>query len=175
MEYICKIANLAEITAKCDYEINKHPNDNLWIKAKENQVNSFLNKSRIVYIGLLNNEIICEATAIIKPEGFIGETADFHELLSPKRIYLCAFRTNKEYEGMGYFSKLFHFMEKDLKSKGYTELSLGVEPCEVRNMQIYSKWGFTNFLRTSKEYLAAKDEFSEPREEIVNYYFKKFN
>jgi len=31
--------------------------------------------------------------------------------------YLAAFRTNKEYEGKGFFSKLYKFMENDLKEK----------------------------------------------------------
>ena len=36
-------------------------------------------------------------------------------LIGDKKAYLTAFRTNKEYEGEGYFSKLYKFMEKDLK------------------------------------------------------------
>ena len=36
--------------------------------------------------------------------------------------YLSAFRTRKEYQGKGYFSKLYKFMEDDLKSRGYTTL-----------------------------------------------------
>lgn len=51
--------------------------------------------------------------------------------------YLAAFRTNKEYEGKGYFSKLFKFAENNLKERGYKELSLGVGPEVVRNMEIY--------------------------------------
>ncbi len=38
-------------------------------------------------------------------------------LLSDSMAYLAAFRTNKEYEGKGYFSKLYRFVESDLNGK----------------------------------------------------------
>jgi len=158
--YICKVANEEEIIKKCDYEINRHSDKELWIKAKENALKGFNNNSRIVYIGVLNNEIICEATAIINELGFIGETDNYEDLISNKRAYLCAFRTNKEYEGKGYFSKLYHFMENDLVQRGYTELCLGVKSKRVRNMQIYFNWGFVNYIRTN------------PDEDMTNYYYK---
>ena len=63
----------------------------------------FKNGEIIPYYGFLNGECICEATAMINPsivqnsEGLVGEGI----------VYLSAFRTNKEYQGQGYFSKLF--------------------------------------------------------------------
>ena len=62
-----------------------------------------------------------------------------------------AFRTIDEYQGKGYFSKLFNYMVNDLKSKGYKRLTIGVEPTETKNKAIYFKWGFTNFVRKSQE------------------------
>lgn len=44
-----------------------------------------------------------------------------------------AFRTKKDYDNKGYFSKFYKFMEFDLKSKGFERLTLGVELYEVRN------------------------------------------
>ena len=61
----------------------------------------------------------------------------------------------------------------DLRNRGYKELCLGVEPCEVKNMQIYFKYGFTNYIKTNIEYLPGKDINSKPIEEIVNYYYKE--
>ena len=172
-DYICKIATLDEVIEKCDYENKRHPNNNIWVVFKENAIKGFYNQSKIMYIGKLNNEIICEATAIVDELGFEGDITNFKDLLSDERAYLSGFRTNKEYEGKGYFSKLFQYMIRDLKAKGYTEVCLGVEPCEVRNMQIYFKYGFTNYLKTSIEYLPKEDEYSLPKEEIINYYYKK--
>lgn len=120
--------------------------------------------NRIVYMGILNDEIITGATAIISEndtdmqnkEGLIGED----------KAYLTAFRTNKEYENQGYFSKLYKFMENDLKKKGFKSLTLGVEPCETRNIQIYFKWGFTKYVKTDYEYYSNKEKI------LVNYYQK---
>lgn len=174
-EYICKVAELPEIEKRMNYLIDSHPGNNVWVVAKENAVRGFNDKSKIMYIGILDGEIICEATAYIEEKAFVGDIENTDMLLSSDGVYLSGFRTNKEFEGQGYFSKLFKFMENDLKSKGYSEMSLGVEPCEVRNMQIYFKWGFVNYIKTSIEYLPAKDENSKPKEEIVNYYYKKID
>lgn len=173
MNYVCKIATLDEIIKRMDYLIEIHPNNNLWIKAKENAIRGYKEKSKIMYIGLLNDEIICEATAYVNELAFIGDIKNTENLLSKYRAYLSAFRTNKEYENNGYFSKLYKYMEKDLKEKGYKELSLGVEPNEIRNILIYFKYGFTNYIKTTIESLPGSTNNSKPIEEIVNFYYKK--
>lgn len=171
--FVIKIANLDEITKRMDYLIDTHPNNNVWVVAKENALRGFHEKSKIMYIGVLDGEIICEATAYTKEEAFVGDIKETENLLSDIRGYLSAFRTNKEYEGQGYFSKLYRYMEDDLKKRGYTELCLGVEPCEVRNMQIYFYLGFTNYIKTVVEYLPAEDDKKAPKREFINYYYKK--
>ena len=80
--------------------------------------------------------------------------------------YLAAFRTNKEYEGKGYFSKLYRFIENDLKDKGYTELCLGVGPEAVRNIEIYFHLGFTEYIKTLIECDSSK-------EDVILFYKKK--
>ena len=172
-EYVIKIATLEEIEKRMDYLIEIHPNNNLWVVAKENAIRGFNEQSKIMYIGILNGEIICEATAYIKEDAFVGDIKNTEELLSDKRCYLSAFRTNKEYQGNGYFSKLYKYMEEDLKEKGYKELCLGVEPSEVKNMQIYFKYGFTNYIKTTIESYPAIDENSNPEDVIVSFYYKE--
>ena len=58
--------------------------------------------------------------------------------------YLAAFRTNKEFQGKGYFSKLYNFVENDLKKKGYTELSLGVVVEVINNVKVSTPSDATN-------------------------------
>jgi GNAT superfamily N-acetyltransferase len=173
MNYVCKIATLDEIIKRMDYLIKTHPNNNLWIKAKENAIRGYKEKSKIMYIGKLDNEIICEATAIVAEDGFKGDITHTEQLLSDKRVYLCAFRTNKEYEGQGYFKTLLNYMLEDLKTKGYKEASLGVEPREVRNIQMYFHFGFTNYIKTTKETLPSPHPSLPPIEEIINFYYKE--
>ena len=57
-------------------------------------------------------------------------------------------------------------MENDLKKRGFTSLTLGVEPNETRNILIYFKWGYTNYIKTAYEY------YKEDEKVLVNYYRK---
>ena len=142
--YICKIANLNMIIEKFDEEIKNHENKEEWESFKETAVKNFDN--RITYMGLLNGKIITEATAIISNNDLGIQNKD--GLLDDKTAYLTAFRTNKAFQGKGYFSKLYKFMEKDLKQRGFKKLTLGVEPCEIKNMKIYFNWGYDKYIKT---------------------------
>ena len=44
---------------------------------------------------------------------------------------------------------------------------MGVETCETRNIQIYFKLGFTEYIKTNYEYYSNKEK------ELVNYYQKE--
>lgn len=163
--YKCIIATKELLTKKWDIEIKKHDNSDVWKKFKIESLRNIDN--RIVYVGILNNEIITEATAIISENDLDMQNKD--GLVGNGKVYLSAFRTNKEYQNMGYFSKLYKFMENDLKEKGYKILTLGVEPNEIRNMQIYFKWGFNEFIKTDYEYYSNEEKI------LVNYYKKSIN
>lgn len=162
--YICKIANLDEMHEKWNYEISKAINDkDNWCIWKAENIKNFQNGKIIPYYGILDGKIICEATAALNSdvvqnsEGLVNDTT----------VYLSAFRTNKEYEGKGYFSKLYKFMEEDLKNRGYTLLTLGVEPEEIRNYQIYSHLGFNEFIKSGIEM------YPDGTKTDVNYYGKR--
>ena len=150
--YVCKVADRDELIKRWKYLVEIHPVNNIWEKFKDNALNNFDNDNTISYVGILNDEIICELTAYIKEEAFIDDIDDYDDLLSEERCYLAAFRTNKEYEGQGYFSLLFDYVVEDLKSRGYKELSLGVSPEEVRNMEIYFHLGFRDYIKSTTQY-----------------------
>ena len=169
--FICRVANREELLKRWDYLIEIHPGNNKWVKFRENALKHYDEKSTISYLGFLNDEIICEATAYIKESAFIGDISESSGLLSENMAYLAAFRTNKEFEGKGYFSKLYNFVENDLKQKGYTELSLGVGPEEVRNMEIYFHLGFRNYIKTVIEFDTTEDDSSK-KEEVILFYKK---
>ena len=133
--YECVIATKELIIKKWDEEISRHNNSKLWKEFKKISLNNL--DTRIVYMGILNDEIITECTAIISLGDLNIQNKD--NLIGNNKAYLTAFRTNKEYQNKGYFSKLYKFMENDLKNRGFKYLTIGVEPCEVRNIQIYFK------------------------------------
>ena len=170
--FSCKVATRDELLKRWEYLIKIHPGNNDWVRYKENAVRNYDNGSTISYLGFLDDQIICEATAYIKESAFVGDISNHSGLLNDNMAYLAAFRTNKEYEGKGYFSKLYNFMEKDLKNRGYTELSLGVGPESVRNIEIYFHLGFREYIKTVIEYEQSKDDDSK-QEDVILFYKKK--
>lgn len=173
MAYLCKIANRNELIHRWEYLIKIHPGDRRWVGFRESALRNYDEKSTIPYLGFLNGEIICEATAYVRDSAFLGDIHDPSGLLSDTMSYLAAFRTNEEYEGQGYFRKLYDFIESDLKQRGYTELSVGVGPDSVRNIQIYFHLGFTDYIKTVIEYEPSPDNPSIQVEDVVLFYKKK--
>lgn len=170
--FSCKVATRDELLKRWEYLIKIHPGNNDWVRYKENAIRNYDNGSTISYLGFLDDQIICEATAYIKESAFVGDISNHSGLLNDNMAYLAAFRTNKEYEGKGYFSKLYNFMEKDLKNRGYTELSLGVGPESVRNIEIYFHLGFREYIKTVIEYEQSKDDGSK-QEDVILFYKKR--
>ena len=146
--YICREASLEEVEQRWNEEQKKDPNNPLYQQAKEEFIEEIKNKTRKTYIGLLNNNIICDATIIIKPEGIKKEANNIEDLVTEKRSFLCGIRTNKEEENKGYFSKLLKHIEQDLLKEGVQELSLAVEDREQRTKDIYEHLGFNHYIRT---------------------------
>lgn len=145
-EYICKIAEIDEMETKWNYEIKKNKNEN-WEIWKKQYIQQTINGQSVTYYGILNKSIICEATAVF--DETIVQNSD--KLVNKKTAYLCAFRTVEKYQGKGYFSKLFGFMIDHLKSRGYEKVTLGVEPSETENLNIYQHLGFNKLIKSSQE------------------------
>ena len=165
--YICKIANKEELIQRMDYLIEIHPNNQFWIDAKRNAIVGYDEHSKIMYIGVLEGNIICEATVFIKKSAFIGDIVSCDDFITDTSAYLSGFRTNKNYENKGFFGTLYRFIEKDLKERGYKALYLGVEPSEERNMKIYFHLGFQEYITTLESYKI------DDTKRIINFYRKK--
>ncbi|MBQ1298267.1 N-acetyltransferase [Candidatus Saccharibacteria bacterium] len=145
--YKCKIATLDEIIKKYDYEIAQATkNKDNWATWKEKTIEQAKKGLVITYIGVLNNEIISECYAALDP----SIVQNHENLVDDKTAYLYAFRTNKKYQGQGYFSRLFKFALNDLRTRGYKKVTLGVEPNEEKNKAIYTKYGFKEYIKTAK-------------------------
>lgn len=133
---------------KWNYEIRRQKQRKTGLKKLKNDaVYQIKNGQSVKYYGKLNNKIMCETTAMFDEN--IIQNSD--ELVDNKIVYLCNFSTDKRYRGKGYFSKLFRFMIDDLKNRGYEKFTLGVEPTETKNLQIYQHLGFNNFIKSGRE------------------------
>ena len=145
--YVCRIASPEEMNRKWDYEIALHPGEENWTVWKGEAIESARTGRSIPYYGILDGTVICEATAIPDPD--IPQTDGNPPC--DHAVELCAFRTNKEYRGRSYFSKLMDFLQEDLKQKGYRQAVVGVEPKETHNREIYRHWGFDEHICTGTE------------------------
>ena len=163
--YICKIASFEEMNTKWDYEIEHASKKENWIIWKMENIKNMVENKIIPYYGILDGKIIFEATANIDKD--IVQNSD--GIIDKNTAYLSAFRTNTDYQSKGYFSRLFKFMIQDLKQKGYKSVTLGVEPSETKNMQIYFKYGFTNFIKSDYEV------YPDGTKILVLYYLKNLD
>ena len=91
---------------------------------------------------------VTDTTAMLHPK-VVQNSAG---LVDGHTVYLSAFRTIDKFQGKGYFSKLFHFMIDDLRHKGFTKATLGVEPADEKNKDIYIHYGFNEYIKSGKEY-----------------------
>ena len=146
--YLCKIASPDEMQRKWAYEIDRNVSDRgNWILWRETALANFREGKAIPYYGILDGEIICEATAVIDPE----PARRSRGLVDEQTAYLEAFRTNEPFMGQGYFSRLFAFMLADLRGRGYRRFTVGVETGDEKNRAIYAHYGFTEHIRTETE------------------------
>ena len=164
MEFICRIPTIEEVNERWQFLLESNEEDRVnWEHWRREALYNFAKGSFIIYYGFLDGKIICEATAIVNREA----EKNTKYLIGEKRAYLSAFRTDEEYRGQGYFSKLFKYMISDLKEKGYEEVTLGVEPTELKNLAIYNHYGFN-------EYVESEDDVYPNGEVVhVDYYMKK--
>ena len=173
MAYICKTAAREELVRRWEYLIRVNAGDRRWVRFREDALRHFDVKSTISYLGILDGEIICEATAVLKESALLGDISDPSGLLNESMCYLVAFRTNPEQEGKGYFRRLFDYLENDLRQRGYTGLSLGVGPESVRNMEIYFHLGFREYIKTVIRYGPSGKDPSVLEEEAILFYKKR--
>ncbi|KFZ26823.1 MAG: Acetyltransferase (GNAT) family protein [Candidatus Izimaplasma bacterium HR2] len=71
------------------------------------------------------------------------DSEDKDEANGINRAYLCAFRIKEEYQGQGYGKLLMNAVLKRIKSKGYTEVTIGIDNDNFLKLEeMYNKIGF---------------------------------
>ena len=163
-EYRCKIADRSDMERKWEALIADAGEDRAnWIEWKKGAIERAAAGETLPYYGVLNGEIICEATANLSAKN----VQNAEGLVDEKTAYLCAFRTVEAYRGKGYFSKLLRWLLEDLKQRGCEAVTLGVEPEETQNRQIYAHYGFDEYIKTATE------SYPDVTVITVDYYRKK--
>ena len=144
----------------CRYNIEKHPGDPRWSAWMKEAAENYKAERTAVFVSCRDGIPVGEVTLIFDPEcsAVNGRT----ELADRNRTAnVNALRVQKEYEGQGHISALIKKAEAYAKEKGYTQLTIGVEAKETRNLGIYLHWGYDEFVMSETE-----------DDELVLYYRK---
>ena len=106
--YICKIATIEEMNKKWDYEISVATKKGNWIIWKEQNIKNYKNGKIIPYYGIINDQIICEATAVltlgvepdeIRNKGIYKHYGFVEHIKNAKEVYPDGTEIDVEYYG----------------------------------------------------------------------------
>lgn len=160
-----RLATIEELENWWNDAISNHPNDNAYLVWKECFLQENLIGKRKTFYAFEGNKIVGQCTLLLDSQDKIMTGSGRAELIKLEIIL--------EFRGTGLATKIYNAVREYAKSIGINELTIGVEPCEVRNIQIYFHWGFTNYLQTITETYPPKDKFSEGETIIVLCYSQK--
>lgn len=77
-----------------------------------------------------------------------------------QRAYLSAYRIREERQGLGYGQVLLRGVIDAIETRGYREITIGVEDDNLRAKHLYHKFGFTEFVaRRSESYQGDSYEY----------------
>lgn len=111
-------------------------NEELWIKYNKQRLKQFDSKEIDIYVIEDNSDFIGEITVNYISHDLKTET------IPNIRVYFEAFRIDKKYQRKGLGQKLMQYTINDLKEKGFTEFTIGVEEDNEKAKHIYYKYGF---------------------------------
>ncbi len=143
---IYRIATILDLENVWNKDINKHPDDDRYIRWKKEYIDYNENDEAKTFVAINdNNEVIGQITLILKTN--VKAVLNKNKLCDGKSVCnMNAFRCDKEYEGKGHISKLVKLAENYARSIGYKYITIGSEARETRNLSIYFHFGYTEFL-----------------------------
>ena len=148
--FLYKKANRAELERIWDRNIADNPGDARYLRWKKQFLDDNASGAAATFVVVRDGEPVGEGTLLLSPacRAIRGRTSLCDGV---KTANINALRIRKEFEGQGHISAMMKEMEQYARSVGITQLTIGVEPAEARNLSIYLHWGFTQFLMAEEE------------------------
>ena len=145
INYEYRKATLDDLERRWTKNTNENLGDDRWSIWKQETIENNIQGKSITFVVLCNGDPIGEGTLLLSPEcNEIDGRTELADNRSTANIN--GLRIQKEYEGKGHISKLVNEMEQYAFSHGYTNLTIGVEARETRNIAIYLHWGYDRFV-----------------------------
>ena len=151
MNFTYTIASLPALERIWQKNIDNNPDEPNWLRWREEYIRYNITGMATTFLVLADGDPVGEGTLILSPDckAVAGRPV---ALADRKRIAnVNALRIEKAYEGQGHISRMMRELENHARSLGYTQLSIGVEAREARNLAIYLHWGYRTFLMSEVE------------------------
>lgn len=145
--------------------IAKSPDDHSWVVWKNCFLEENANGKRKTFFAFENKKFVGQGTLLFE--------SDDKVMTGNGKAEIIKLEIEKEYRGKGFATKIYQTIKDYAKSAKINTLTIGVEPCEVKNIQIYFHWGFTNFLQCTKETYPPKNKNGEGQTITVLCYSQK--
>jgi len=160
-----RIATIEELEKWWDKKIENQPNNPAYKIWKENFVEGNKNGSRKTFFVFDEGEYVGQGTLLLKSNDDV--------MTGDAKAEIIKLEINKVHRGKGIATLIYKAIEKYAKENDISTLTIGVEPCEIRNMQIYFHWGFVNFLKCTTEKYPPREVGGEPEIITVLCYSKE--
>ncbi len=143
-------ATVADLEKIWNKDIEYHLGDDRWVRWKEQYISNNISGKCTTFVVVEDDDPIGQVTVLFSPE--CSAVKGRPMLCDGKTIAnMNAFRIYKQYEGKGHISKLVSLAEVYAKGLGYSQLSIGSEAKESRNLAIYLHFGYTEFITSFVE------------------------
>lgn len=138
-----RIATEKELEDWWDEEIRNNPNDNSYVVWKNGFVKGNKDGERKTFFAFEHGKYIGQGTIRLRSED--------ENMTGNGRAEIVKLEVVPKWRGKGVSTKIYNAIKDYAKQNCIDTLTIGVEPCEIKNMQIYFHWGFTNFIKVITE------------------------
>lgn len=148
--FIYRKATLEDLDKIWDKDIKDNPNDNRYIRWKEEFIDANRKGDIITFVVLNDDDPIGQCSLVVNKNNIKVDCRDL--LCDGKNVaYVSTLRIEKKYEGQGHISKVVKLAEEYAKQNGFSYLTIGSEARESRNLAIYLHFEYTAFLSSVED------------------------
>ena len=139
-------ATMDDLEAVWAYNIAQNPDEPRNQRWKESYIRRNRENRAATYVVVVDDVPVGEVTLDYHGESYGNPDSRKHLANGKQTGYVTALRIRKEFEGNGYISGLMQYMEDSAREMGFTQLTIGVDAAESRNLAIYLHWGYNRFV-----------------------------
>ena len=144
-------ATLEDLERIWDCHIAQNPGDDRYLRWKQQFLSRNIMQEAATFAVVLDGEPVGEVTLDFHASGYSAKESRMRLADGSTTGYVTALRIRKEFEGLGYVSKLMRYMEASAKDMGFSRLTIGVEAAQTRNLGIYLHWGYDRFVMAEED------------------------